>query len=51
MALPYDAVVGMQCVIVVFPGHTHLLFFYAVRMYFIGFVKRRAKQHKSINFL
>ena len=51
MALPHGAVVGMQCVIMIFSGHTHLFFFYAVRMHFIGFVKRRAKQHKSIHFL
>ena len=26
MALPHGAVIGMQCVIMVFPGHTYLLF-------------------------
>ena len=26
VALPSGAVVGLQCVIVVFPDHTHLLF-------------------------
>ena len=30
VALPYGAVGCLQCVIMVFPDHTHLIFFYLV---------------------
>ena len=33
VALPHGAVGGLLCVIVVFPGHTHLLFVIVIRIH------------------